>query len=596
MNKWRIIIVAAAVVLGGLYALARLALQANSAAEVPVVAVEQPPAPYPADFEAQLGRLTHIAVSLHTEGELPRRIPWQTAESFPDIGSPQAQKGGCLRVSNVGPYPANFLAFGSPSPQFFHYNLFDCIEVPLVREHPQTGQTIPGLANAWASYDGMLWFRLDSRARYSNGRPVRAADFALSILLRHRTGDAAIEHFAEELHVFGDAVLAVRPKQMSYAAHLRAAAYLRPAEPGFYREFGADYTTRYAQRIPPTTGAYTVCKTRRGRLICLSRNPHWWARDIKGFRFTHNADTIEHHFLTDEAQAWELFLRGKLDMMQTRNIVAWQDKLRQADARIILHRFILRYPMPPYGIALNAEQLPNIHLRRGLLHAMDMKKAMNVIFRGEAEQLPRFASGYNMPEAAPLCYAYSPQAAEQCFLAAGYTHRGKDGIWQKADGTRLSVRLAFSPSEKISTLVALLAQSAARCGAEIIADPRPWQNCASLVQDKRHHMLFWATVAARPLPDYRSAFHSSSTGANAPFCLQHPPMDAAIEALETAATQQQVSAACAEVEQLIQHLAIWLPGWMENQVNVAAWPHVQLPRADYAVYDVADAHTLWITP
>jgi len=73
-------------------------------------------------------------------------------------------------------------------------------------------------------------------------------------------------------------------------------------------------------------------------------------------------------------------------------------------------------------------------------------------------------------------------------------------------------------------------------------------------------------------------------------------MDAAIEALETAATQQQVSAACAEVEQLIQHLAIWLPGWMENQVNVAAWPHVQLPRADYAVYDVVDAHTLWITP
>ncbi len=596
MKNRAIFFVALAVILGGVYTLARLALQSNNAPAMPVVAVEQRPAPYPADFEAQLERLTHISVSLHAGNSLPSNIPWQTAESFPVIGSPQAQKGGRLRVSNVGPYPANFLAFGSPTPQFFHYNLFDCIEIPLVREHPQSGQTIPGLADAWASHHGMLWFRIDSRARYSNGCPVRAADFALGILLRHRAGVAAIEHFATELHVYGDSVLAIRPKRMSYAAHLRAAAYLHPAEPGFYRDFGADYATRYAERIPPTTGAYTVSKVQRGRLICLSRNPHWWARDIKGFRFTHNVDSIEHHFLTDEAQAWELFLRGKLDMMQTRNIVAWQDKLRQADARIIPHSFTMRCPMPPYGIALNAQQLPDIHLRRGLLYAMDMQQAMNVVFRGEAERLPQFASGYSMLSSTPGCYKYSPQDAEQCFRAAGYTHRGKDGIWRKQDGTRLSVRLAFSPSEKISTLVALLAQSAAQCGAEIIADPRPWQNCASLVHNKRHQMLFWATVAARPLPDYKGCFHSSASAVNAPFCLQNAHMDAAIESVETASTQQQVSDACAKVEQLIQHLAIWLPGWMENRVHVAAWSHVQLPQSACSVYDIADAHTLWITP
>ncbi len=578
-----------------LYTLARLAVPAAVPQAAAITAQEQPPAPYPADFDEQLARLHTIKIVRYTEAELPQGIPWTRGEKFEEPGSAQAVKGGCLRLSNVGPFPANFLAFGSPSPQFFHYNLFDRIDVPLVRAHPTTGQLIPGLAAEWAEHGGMLWFKLQAHARYTNGRPVRAADFALGALRRIQTGDALTSTYAAELRVYGDSVVAIRPHRIGVLSHLRAAAILHPAEPGFYEEFGPDYQTRYKHRIPPGTGAYTVGKVQRGRLITLVRNDAWWAKELPGFRYTCNADVIEHHFLTDEAQAWEMFLHGKLDIMQTRNIAAWQQYLENADAKIQQHRFEVNCPMPPYGIALNTEQLPSIHLRRGLLQAMDMQQAIRILFRGEAEQLPQFATGYKHLQHTTQQYHYNPAAARAEFAAAGYTITGQDGILQREDGTRLSVRLAFSPSQKISTLVTLLAQSAAACGAEIVPEPLPWQLCAESVKKKQHQMLFWATVAASPLPDYKRSFHSTAQGDDAPFCLNNTDMDAAIEAAEKATTLEQAANACATVDSLIHKLAIWLPGWMENRVNIAVWSHVHLPQNGYTTYDIAESHTYWLS-
>lgn len=554
---------------------------------------EAPPAPYPSDFDEQLARMNSLKIRRYSES--PEDIPWQTSSDFPEIGSPLARKGGTLRQSNAGPYPANFLAFGSATPQFFHYNLFDKIDVPLVRKHPDTGEIIPGLANEWAQHQGMLWFKLNSSARYSNGRPVRASDFALGACLREKVGDTALSAVAEELQIYGDSVLAVKLRKCGYMPHLKAAMVLHPAEPSFYAEFGSNYQKHYQYRVPPTTGAYTIGHIQRGRLITLVRNKSWWAKDLPGFRYTCNADCIEYHFLTDEAQVWELFLKGKLDVLQTRNIVAWQDNMTNADARIVQQRFALTYPMPPYGIALNAQALPELNLRRGLMHAMNVQHAMNIIFRGDVERLPQFGTGYRDIPSVHSQYQYNPETARAYFHAAGYTECSPDGILARKDGTRLSIRLAYTPSDKISTFVALLVQSAADCGAEIVPEPLPWQNCSELVHKKQHHMIFWATTAGIYTPNYRQSFHSSAQGDDAPFCLNCREMDSAIEAFEAATTPTDIYHTAAAVENLIYEQAIWLPGWSENIVNIASWPHVHFPQATYTTYDLTDSHIFWLS-
>jgi hypothetical protein len=71
-------------------------------------------------------------------------------------------------------------------------------------------------------------------------------------------------------------------------------------------------------------------------------------------------------------------------------------------------------------------------------------------------------------------------------------------------------------------------------------------------------------------------------------------MDAAILAARQARTPQEAAAACATVDKLIYDYAIWLPGWMENRANIAAWQHVHLPAPYHGPYDVAESHQLWI--
>ncbi len=577
----------------------------------PVAAAGQlSPAAYPVDMWSQLSRLAGVEISRGDEAELPADLPWQCGAEEPEIGDPRARKGGRVRLSNVGPFPANWLAFGSPAPQFFHYSLFTTVEVPLVDIHPVTGREIPGVAEAWAVQGRHLYFRLDPQARYSNGRPVRAADVALGLLLRARAGAAeweVLRGMAESLRVYGERGLGVRLRegQSLLLAAARLSRLMQPAEPGFYAEAAGDYRERYRHRIPPTTGGYTVGRVERGRLIELVRVKDWWARDKRFYRHRCNVDAIEHHFLADEAQAWELFLRGRLDVMQTRNLSAWQRYLDGAAAveqgRLIPHRFTADYPMPPYGVVINAARLPDLNLRRGLMQALDMDRVVSLLFRGEGERLSTFHSGYGrLSPANTPTWAHDPAVARASFAAAGYTVAGADGILRRADGTRLSLRLSYTPSEKLGTLVSVLVQSAAACGLELVPEALSWQQWSVQVSERRHELTFWAGMAASPLPAPARFFASTAEGEDAPFALKDAEVDAAIRACEQAGDAAACAAALAELDRLIYERAIWLPGWKENRVHLAAWEHVRFPDvpgcrfSTPAPHDVMEAHLYWV--
>lgn len=561
----------------------------------------RPAAAYPADMWQQLSRLPGLRVRRAPADALPADLAWQSGAAEPPLGSPGARKGGVVRLCSVGPFPANWLAFGSPMPQFFHTNAFERVELPLVQQHPATKRPIPGVAQAWAVRGRTVFFRLHPAARYSNGRPVRAADYALGAWLRARAGqDGAWDSLcreAEELCVLGEDTLALTLRHEGPLAELRAAVLLHAAEPGFYAEFGADYAERYARRIPPTTGAYVIGRVEQGRMVELRHVPHWWAESLPHRRFTCNAESVEYHFLTDEAQAWEFLRRGKLDVLQTRHVPSWLrlagDPLVES-GRIRLRSFRLEYPLPPYGIALNTATLPQLELRRGLLQAMDMPRAVTTLFRGETAPLHTFTAGYGAlsPVSTPT-YTYNPAAARACFARAGYTETGADGILRRPGGARLSVSLCYVPSEKISTLVGILCRSAAACGAEIVPEPLPWQLCAQKVRARHHQLTFWATVPASPLPQPRRYFHSSAVGDEAPFALRDAHMDNALDTCATARDLPTLAAALARVDTLVHTLAIWLPAWREDKVYLAHRSRIHFPDPPGDHYDATDNHTYW---
>ncbi|MBR1982625.1 MAG: hypothetical protein IKA23_07735 [Akkermansia sp.] len=548
---------------------------------------EYAPAAYPADFDERLLRVG--GMQLNRRAPLPAKLRWQTAETHPTLGHPDARKGGCARFCNAGPYPAHFLRFGGGPPQFFHQNLLAATELPLVLRHPVTGDVTAGVAEAWATTGKTVWFRLNPAARYTNGRPVRAADYLLAALLQaeqHCPEYEALASAAEKMEVHGEHLLSLTFRQES--SILRAAQLLQPAEPGFYSGFGSDFRETYAQRIPPTTGAYHICKLEKGRLVVLQRIRNWWGEPLPVCRGRFNADTIEYHFLNSEAQVWEFLMRGRLDAVQTRNMAAWQ-QYYDSNPSLQHLEYDAEYPLPPYGIALNASTLPDLELRRGLLNAMDMDTAVQHMFRGEGRRLRTFHSGYGTlsPAHTPE-YHYAPQQARAHFAAAGYTDAGTDGILKhEKTGVRLSVRLLYSPGDKINAMVQALVQSAAACGAEIQPEPVPWQVCQRQMQENRHQLVFWAV----PVPEYPApARLLSPESAESPFCLHADDMAEALRSFQSATSPE---SDLARIDQLVYEHAIWLPGWKENRVCIAHWPQLRIPPSPWC-FDALDAHLFWI--
>lgn len=561
----------------------------RQAAPLTLAGESSEPAAYPADFAQRLSRVS--GVKLEWRVPLPAHLSWQTAVEQPSHGDPAARKGGRVRLPNAGPYPAHFLRFGGGTPQFFHQNLQAATDIPLLSAHPLTGEIAAGVAEAWAIDGNCVYFRLNPAARYNNGRPVRAGDYLLAALLQAEQHCAEYEALAQafaSISVHDERHLSVTMREKADA--LAAAALLQAAEPGFYREFNQSFRETYAQRIPPATGPYRVSRVLRGRCIELQRLARWWGESLPLYRHRFNADTLEYHFLTSEAQVWEFLLHGKLDALQTRNIEAWQERAEPAEG-FVRCVYDAEYPLPPYGIALNARTLPDVELRRGLLHAMDMDSALALMSRGEGQRLHTFHSGYGAltPQHTPQQH-FDPAAARAAFARAGYTSTGEDGILRRADGTRLSLTLLYTPHEKISALLSCLIRSAAHCGAEIVPEPVPWQSCQRRLQERSHQLVFWA-MPAPVKPNPALFFSPGAEPAASPFGLDDAGMNAALARYEAQPSAENL----AGIDQLVAGLAVWLPGWKENRVYLIHHPRLHIPPSPWC-YETLDAHLFWVSP
>lgn len=578
-------------------------------------------APYPQGMSHFLSTWEGPVVEWKRSDELPADLHWEDGHSLPDIGDPRAIKGGILRLRNVGPAPSTLRTFGANSRQFFRYSMYDTVQLKLTELHPTAVCPMPAVANRWAvSTDGRtVFFHIDPEAKYSNGRRVRAGDFAFAWYVRchpYAKDPSAISFLkrkAEKLTIFGDSALALTLQSSRPLTPYVASCLLPAEEPGFYAEYGSDYLERYQWRAAPTTGAYEVKPKlmKRGRTITLSHVKNWWAKDKKFYRFTANVDAIEHHFIPDEAQAWELFLKNELDLMTVRKISSWQDKLERSEVYnglIEKHTFYARYPMPPYGIFLNTLVSPtnDLNVRLGIQHALDMRGTIDAVSRGTGERKRGYSEGYGMWSLNGLEERrFDPLLAREYFRRAGYSECGEDGILRKKDGTRLRITLSYAEgSPQTAGMAAWLRQHALPCGLEIVPDCADAVSIAAKVFNKKYQSAYWVTALPSPLPDHEAAFHSrfAHTESDNITGTSDAEMDAALEAESAASSPEELKTASLHVQQLIYDGAAYVPGWKENCVRIANWRYVRFPDTPEtqfstpAPYDVEEAHLYWIDP
>lgn len=569
-------------------------------------------------FRLELGDYLKIA----TVDALPENLDWQTGMDEPEIGDPNATKGGVFSRF-IPTFPPTIRPFGDNANNSFRGDIHDYIEMPLVNMHPETMAAIPGVANEWAiSTDGRtLYCRIDPMATYSDGTPVRAIDYLVRIYLM--VSDNIVnpfykQYFREEIAQFttyDERTLSISlPEAKLYAPFI--AGSMTPAPPHFYDEYGPDYNERYQWRFPPTTGAYEVLEEDivKGASITQTRVRDWWARDRKYYRFRFNPDKIVHQVVRDESKAFELFRAGEHDTFIINNPELWYQKTEIPPVHngyIERTEFYTRYPKIPRGLYINVIKPPldNKDVRIGIHHAMNWRKLINVLFRGDYERLNTFNEGYIFDDPEIRARPYSVSRAREAFARAGYTEEGRDGILRKADGSRLSVAISYPAFPLTDRIMSLLQEEARHCGIEIRLDGTEATVNYLKTMQKQHEICFTGWMINLFQADFFQYIHSSNAfdekgnprpNTNNLFSWARPDSDRLSMQLRAARTIEEFSQAHQQLQRIMHDEAIFVPAYTTSFFRIGSWRWVRWPDSEFTrfspplLYDPHESFVFWV--
>jgi len=300
-----------------------------------------------------------------------------------------------------------------------------------------TGELVGGVAKEWTvAEDGLTYtFLLRDDARWSNGDPVTAEDFAFSF--RRLVDPDTAAFYAEMLGsivnvraiIAGEkapqdlGVVAVDERTLvitldqptPYLLSLLTSPSTFPVHPDSIAQHG-DAFTRPGNLL--SNGAYKLDAWAPGSVLALSRNEYYWNNDETAI------DAVSHHVLTQEMTELNRYRAGEIHVTGS----VPPDSLRQIRSERPAELHIAPY-LGVYYYGFNLTKPPfkdNPQLRAALSMAVDRDVLVEQITgRGEAPAYSWVPPGVNNYEPRRLAYADMSQDernahARRLIKEAGY--------------------------------------------------------------------------------------------------------------------------------------------------------------------------------
>ncbi|MBL7052475.1 MAG: hypothetical protein ISS00_01875 [Candidatus Marinimicrobia bacterium] len=365
-----------------------------------------------------------------------------TEEDYFFYGDPRAVKGGTLR-SITSRYPATLRTVGQNASYVENSTIEGLCYESLISTHPLNLEFVPVLATHWKISDDKMkfWFRIDPRARFSDGMPVTSDDVVATWDLLM---DETILEPSSQL-VYGKFsrpvpeskyIVSVECEELSWRNLLYFGGMsILPAH--ILNDLdGTAYLEEYQWKMLPGSGPYIIYTKDivNQESFTLTRRTDYWGADDPTSKYTSNFDKIKFIVVKDNTSLeFEKFKNHEQDFYTVSKARVW---VEECDFEAIekgwiqKHRLFSERPAGTSGYAFNMRKWPfdDRRLRYVFAYLYNREKMNKEMYYSEYSMMNSLYSGsvYENPNNEKI--KYNPRKAVKLLKEAGYTTRNEEGV------------------------------------------------------------------------------------------------------------------------------------------------------------------------
>jgi peptide/nickel transport system substrate-binding protein len=241
-------------------------------------------------------------------------------------------------------------------------------------------------------------FRLDPKARFSDGQPVRAEDVLFSwALLRDHGRPNHRQYYAKVTKADALDPLTVRfDLSAANDRELPLILGLMPILPRHATDVATFEETTMTG--PIGSGPYRVTAVKPGASVTLTRNPDYWGRDLPVNRGLWNFDEVRLDFYREANSQFEAFKRGLYDFRVETEPLRWHEGYDFPAARngeVIRDTIKTGMPQPSEFLVFNTRRaaFSDIRVRQALTLLFDFEWINRNYFFGLYTRSPSYFAG-----------------------------------------------------------------------------------------------------------------------------------------------------------------------------------------------------------
>ncbi len=392
--------------------------------------------------------------------DIAEGLGWIHRESSFYLKSDEVKKGGKLTFA-LTEFPPTYRTEGKDANSAVISMIGGLIYEPLLGLDTLTMEYTRGLATHYKIEEDnqTFWFRIDPKAKYSDGYPVTADDVLYSWRLQVDEGilspySKILYEKYEEPEVISKYIVKVKAKELNWRLFLYFSVSMNIYPSHILKDItGADYLRNYQYKTIPGTGPYYIDTdaSRVGRYIIIKRRDDYWDKDSEGYKYSANFDEIRINIVKDERLQLERFKKGELDFYVVGRASWWVEEFDFDEVKrgLIQKRKIYTHnAQGTSGFAMNMRVPPfnDKRVRLAVNYLFNKQKLIENLFYNEYLHLDSYYPGTVYENPGNPKYRHDVPKALELLNEAGYTKKDNEGYLINENGERLEFDIRIDQS------------------------------------------------------------------------------------------------------------------------------------------------------